>query len=548
MAETAAIKGSRRGQFLPLLVLAVLLLWEVGYPANLPPRTVTVKIAADSEFIPLFDWQTRFYRVFNNCSYVFKTRFAIQLEIEKFVYWKRDRKGRSLRQIMLEIPNTLKSDGNDILLSICSPLNVAGPEYGLTDYFGGVVLLEYLDSPKSMELLLLHELCHVFGAVDIEERGSVMSVPHSGTAIDAFTSILVSLNQDRTFRRGSLPWPRSRFNNIVAALRERRELHPKELGTIGFLGSLLLEAEDYESAASECEKALRDFPGNPEILTLLGNALRQGGDLERAISRYRDALSLQPENPYLHCSLGLAYLDMPLLDQAVEEFQRAAELLPNVAEFHYDLGVAYEKKEELDPAVAELLRAISLNKDCHQAYTNLGSVCLKKGMVEEGIAASKKALEIDPGDVFAWSNLGWAYTARGLFEEAVSSCEKAIALNPLLPEPHNFLGVSMAKAGRLDEAEKEYLKAVALKPDYGEAHFNLGSLYLEKNLAAQSLFHFRKVLEIDPRWAAAYQNIAQIFFKQEKYPQAWRTISQAEKMGLDVQIAFKDEVLSKLRE
>jgi tetratricopeptide (TPR) repeat protein len=547
MAERVAIKEPWRGHLLTFFTLAVLLLWEVGFPANLPPRTVTVKIAADSEFMPLFDWQTRFYRIFNNCSYVFRTRFGIQLEIKKFVYWKLDCKGRSLREIMLEKPNIVNSEGNDILLGICSPRKVAGPEYGLTDFFNGIVLVEYLDTPKSMECLLLHEFCHLFGAVDVEEKGSVMTVPYSGTGIDGFTSLLVSLNQDRAFRRGSLPWPRSRLNNIVSVLKGRREIHPKEIGTFGFLASLLLESEDYESTAYECEKALGDFPGNPEILTLLGNALQEGGEIEGAISRYREALCLQPENAYLHCSLGLAYLDVPRLDEAIDEFRRAAELLPAVAEFHYNLGVAYEKKGELESAAAELLRAISLNKDCHQAYTNLGSVHLKKGMIEEGIAASRKALEIDPDDVFAWSNLGWAYTMKGLFEEAVSNCEKAIVLDPLLPEPHNFLGVSMAKAGRLDEAEKEYLKAVALKPDYGEAHFNLGSLYLERNLDAEAMFHFRKVLEIDPTWAAAYQNIAQIYFRQEKYPQAWRTISRAEKMGLEVQPAFRNQVLSNLR-
>jgi len=548
MAERITGRGTRRGQLLFLhLVLAVLIFWEVGYPANLPPRTVTVKIAADSDFIPFFDWQTRAFRIFYSCAQIFERRFGIRLKIKEFDYWRPGRDCRNLRERMLELSNTIEPEGNDILLGILSSKNAPGSEWGLTSFFNGVIVLKYLDAPKSMEFLLLHELCHVFGAVDIYEKGSVMDVSCSGTRVDDFTSRLISLNQDRAFSRGVLPWPRSRINNIVSVLRERRELNPNEGGVVSSLVNLLLMSEDYESAASECEKALSHFPEHPEMLTLLGNAYREQGEIEKAIIQYGKALLIQPENPFFHFSLGLAYLDKPLHEQAVGEFRRAAELLPNVAEFHYNLGVAYEKKGELDLAVAEFLQAIRLNQGCHQAYTNLGSVYLKKGMIEEGIAASRKALEIDPGDVFAWSNLGWAYTTKGLFDDAVSSCEKAIALDPLLPEPHNFLGVSMTKSGRLDEAEKEYLMAVALKPDYGEAHFNLGSLYWERNFDAQALFHFRKVLEIDPYWVAAYQNIAQIYFRQEKYPQAWRAISRAEKMGLEVQPAIRNEVLMRLR-
>ena len=48
MAASPAILGFRWGHFLTFSVLAVLLLWEVGYSANLPPRTVTVNESTGS--------------------------------------------------------------------------------------------------------------------------------------------------------------------------------------------------------------------------------------------------------------------------------------------------------------------------------------------------------------------------------------------------------------------------------------------------------------------------------------------------------------------
>ncbi len=100
-----------------------------------------------------------------------------------------------------------------------------GPaEPGLADYPGGIVLLRYEENAKGLTYVLLHELCHLFGAVDLRETGTVMSRERPGFRLDRFTVDIVRVNRDRSFRQAGGALGDERLLQALALYRERLAL------------------------------------------------------------------------------------------------------------------------------------------------------------------------------------------------------------------------------------------------------------------------------------------------------------------------------------
>ena len=99
---------------------------------------------------------------------------------------------------------------------------------GLADYPNGIIVLKYLEAKGGMPFVLLHELCHLFGAIDLEEPGSVMSFEGAAFRIDRFTREIMDVNRDRSFRRGTCPLTLDRAAEALALYGGREALHPGE--------------------------------------------------------------------------------------------------------------------------------------------------------------------------------------------------------------------------------------------------------------------------------------------------------------------------------
>ncbi|HOW86784.1 MAG TPA: hypothetical protein P5119_10540 [Candidatus Aminicenantes bacterium] len=100
-----------------------------------------------------------------------------------------------------------------------------GPaEPGLADYPGGIVLVRYEENAKGLTYILFHELCHLFGAVDLQETGTVMSREKPGFRLDRFTVDIVRVNRDRSFRQTGSALSDERILQALALYRERQAL------------------------------------------------------------------------------------------------------------------------------------------------------------------------------------------------------------------------------------------------------------------------------------------------------------------------------------
>lgn len=329
----------RDPRFLGVLVGVTLLAGASLSGRDPGPRTVKVKLAADRTIENLAEWRIAAVRLLDDCFHSFDERFRIKLVIEDVVTWNPAAGRRPLADLLGELRRKVAPGKCDIVLGVMSPERTAEIPLGIASYPHAYVLVKNLPSRESMIYALLHEFCHVFGAADIRERGSLMGIEDPGFAVDPFTSQTVLLNKGRSFDRGSFPLPSEALDEALALFDRRAALKLGEPQIPLFLTLFYMEKDDMDAAARACAAAAEAEPMFPGLHILMGNVCLFRGDNDLAIAEYREALEIQPREAGIHFNLGLAYVQKGMLEEAVAEYQAALRIHPGYAE----AGIALKK-------------------------------------------------------------------------------------------------------------------------------------------------------------------------------------------------------------
>jgi hypothetical protein len=193
-------------------------------------RVVRVKIAADKEFSLREMHRVEFQRLVRDVGLIFRSHFNIHLKVKEFVYWDYDKSCNSIFDLLHDLKKNILSSDMEIVIGIISVDEDKITPLGISSYLDGYVLLKNLKSKKSaMKFVLTHELLHLFGAIDICEPNSFMSMKNPRFKIDEFTKKIVKVNKFRVFRPGVFPLS---TDNIIDAKSLYRERAKKNLGEI----------------------------------------------------------------------------------------------------------------------------------------------------------------------------------------------------------------------------------------------------------------------------------------------------------------------------
>ena len=451
-------------------------------------------------------------RYIKDVSKRFEKHFGIRIKIKEYENWYSNCTSDYLFDLLTELRQEVPNGDCDIVLGITSKYPINCSLLGIANYLTSYILIRDMSSKSAMKMLLWHEFCHLFGAVDLKEKGSIMDTQRSGDEFDRFTSEIILLNKHRNFNPHEFPLTTDRLEKAISLYQDREKLQQGEVGLNVFLAALYLETKNAEKALNECYKALELNPNFKEVHNLCGIALRQ-------------------------CNR---------VDQAIAEYKKVQDSCHNFPETHFNLGIAYMKKGWLDKSIIEYRRALELNPHYADAHANLGYVYLRLGKIEQAMQQSHQALEIYPELAEAYCTLGGAWGLKNELVKAEALCRKALEINPGMAEAHNNLaGICLAR-GRIEDAVHEYKIAIKHNPHYLLAHYNLGILYFDRSLLDDSLYHLNKVIEIDPCFGKAYQKLAQISFQQKKYLASWEYVQKAENCGVEATPDFKARLVVQL--
>jgi tetratricopeptide (TPR) repeat protein len=449
---------------------------------------------------------------------VFRRRFGLGFLARAYESWDPEKNPRSALCLLNDLRRKVPRGEAEIVIGIVSADRMNGSQCGFASYAHGYIVLKHLEPSVLMRHVLLHELCHVFGAVDLDEPGSVMGMERVGDKFDEFTTRVLLLNRERTF--GDEPFvPEDEDLDELILLHERRDrMNPRETGLRFALATLYLMRGRLEEAAAECREILEASPDSLETYNLLGNIYHCQGDLEQAIDSYRRTCELNPELPDVHFNLGLVCSKKGDDASAMIEYQRAIELDPGLAIARANLGSLYLKLGDPDRAIAACRSALRDKPRLPEALCTLGAALVVKSVTS---VAGAPILIPDFPEGNA-GNLAGPESIRGLVEEAIACCLEATRLKPGLAEPHNVLGAAYGFLGREQEAEAEFLEALSIRPGFLEAHFNLGVLYFRKKELEKAALQLARILEADPSPSGlAYQILDRAF--QLRSVHVWAT-------------------------
>jgi tetratricopeptide (TPR) repeat protein len=337
-----------------------------------PPRTVLIKMVVDQAIPDPLGWRYQANRFLDATFRTFQKQFGIRLAIGDTVSWKPENEKKSMADTLVELRTKVQPGDSNIVLGIIDPGRIKSPSLGIASYPHGFILLCCVNSLEAMRYSFLHELCHIFGAIDLKEKGSVMGVFEPGLAVDEFTARTVLLHRGRSFDRTSFPLAKDRLADAVSLYKQRANLGLGEPQLQLYLTLLYIEMNDIESAARACGEAAAADPGLTGLHVLLGNVCLNRGQTKQAIAEYATALRFQPEEPGIHFNLALAHI----------------------------------QEHNFNAAASECRAAIALNPDYVQARATLAQLELAAGHSETAASECRAALKSDPRSAEALGRLG----------------------------------------------------------------------------------------------------------------------------------------------
>lgn len=142
-----------------------------------------------------------------------------------------------------------------------------------------------------------------------------------------------------------------------------------------------------DTQAAPLLEQLKSNGNDPDLLSKIGNIYYDVQDYPTAISYYQRALKVQPANANVRTDLATAYWYTGNPDSAIQEFNQALKYQPNKANTLFNLGVVqWQGKMDIKSAVATWQKLLATNPN----YEN-------KDKVQQLIAEAEKHTNVKPG-------------------------------------------------------------------------------------------------------------------------------------------------------
>jgi hypothetical protein len=232
-------------------------------------RTIKVRIAVDEEF------RRRTLRLHETrkwvaaASYFFEKNFGLALQIEDLRYWGSDNSKRTLSGLVQNLYEEIEKGESDIVLGFTGQIRGESEVSGVASYRHGYALVKRMRQEYLTRVTVIHELCHLFGAVDLEKERSIMNRNEPRLECDEFTRKIILLNKNRRFHPAVFPLSPEEMSSAMALYLERKHLNRGEAGVPLMLAIFYLELKDYEKAVQECLEAEKLEPRDAAIQRLL---------------------------------------------------------------------------------------------------------------------------------------------------------------------------------------------------------------------------------------------------------------------------------------
>jgi tetratricopeptide (TPR) repeat protein len=218
-----------------------------------------------------------------------------------------------------------------------------------------------------------------------------------------------------------------------------------------------------EEALAEALRAVEVDPNFAHAHSVLGSVYVEAKDYDKAVASYDESLRLDPNLANSYSGLGSLYFYLAKYDESIKAYNRTIELAPNLSSAHNGLANVYLMQGNYDEAEKSYHRAIGLagsnGPDLTYPHNGLGVAYYQQGKLEEAAAELKTAIKWAPTSPYPVENLGQIRLHRNQVDKAKADFEAALKLNPKSHTIRLHLGYALALKGDHAAARKLWQEA-----------------------------------------------------------------------------------------
>lgn len=266
-------------------------------------------------------------------------------------------------------------------------------------------------------------------------------------------------------------------------------------------GVIALQGGDKAAALAKFEAAVELDPEMPQPYSVLGSLYLEAKEYDRAIAASEKLLELSPDDPAALIVLYDAHEAKGETATAQQYLERlgSAGGGTDAAIRVFNAGADAARSGDLDTAITLFAKAVEIDSELAPAHAASARLLLARERYEEALAAAERALDIDPDLVEVQRVRYEAYRRLGQEEKALEVFEELAAADPEgLAETLYERGRTAFQAGDTAQAVQALEQAVQAKPDHARAHYMLGLSYANADEKAKAKQHLQKFVELAP--------------------------------------------------
>jgi len=271
----------------------------------------------------------------------------------------------------------------------------------------------------------------------------------------------------RTYNEGVEAQRLGDLDLAAESYRKAAKMNPELAAARTSLAAVLLQREDYASAAAEAEAALEIDPGDVRAMQLRFDAYRNLGDEAKA-------------------SEAAAAL------RKIGDLDAAAARLFNEGVDAYAAG-------DIAMAQSKFQQVVQLSPDMVAPYLALAQISFAQGSAAEALAMAQSALEREPDNTQALKIAFDGARLTGDTEAATQALDRLVELDPQWVTTTIFEhAVKLFDDNQSEAAALELRFVLKVDPDHARANFLLGMALYNSGRADEGRGYLEKFIELAP--------------------------------------------------
>lgn len=164
------------------------------------------------------------------------------------------------------------------------------------------------------------------------------------------------------------------------------------------LGVMYGLKNDYESAITFYDNAIRLYPRDYEYRFNRAHAYDNVGKSDLAIQEYLEALKLDAFRKEINYNIGTIYAKLKQYDQAILHFNDELLIYPNDIDTLLQRAICYFNIKKYNDSFDDIFTIMDLNRKVPEAYYIQAKLFVQKGYKAQAIKCIKEAIRLDPNN------------------------------------------------------------------------------------------------------------------------------------------------------